>query len=80
MEVAYLRACLYATCCEGKKVEAVKLIPQLGTFWADGASGATGYRTKRREVACCETPLVGPFGNVRTPKTAWVLDRAYANF
>jgi hypothetical protein len=63
-----------------ERVEALKPVPQLGTFWADGASGATGYRTKREEVACCETPLVSPFGYVRTPKTAWVLDRAYANF
>jgi hypothetical protein len=65
---------------ERERVEALKSVPQLGTFWADGASGATGYRTKREEVACCETPLVGPFGYVRTSKTAWVLDRAYANF
>jgi hypothetical protein len=63
-----------------ERVEALKPVAQLGTFWADGASGATGYRTKHREVACCETPLVGPFGYVRTSKTAWVLDRAYANF
>jgi hypothetical protein len=63
-----------------ERVEAEKPVPQLGTFGASGASGATGYRTKREEVACCETRLVGPFGYVRTPKTAWVLDRAYANF
>jgi hypothetical protein len=36
-EVAYVRASLYATRCEGKKVEAVKLVLQLGTFW-DGWS------------------------------------------
>src|SRR5215213_10170598 len=46
----------------------------------DGASGATGYRTKRKEVACRETRLVGPFGYVRTPKTAGGLGRGCANF
>jgi hypothetical protein len=49
-------------------------------FGASGASGATGYRTKRREVARCETRLVGPFSYVRSSKTAWVLDQRYANF
>src|SRR5215218_5023375 len=46
----------------------------------DGASGSTGYRMKRKEVACRETRLVSPFGYVRTPKTAGVLDRGCANF
>jgi hypothetical protein len=63
-----------------ERVEAEKLVPQLGTFWASGASGATGYRTKLEEVASCETRLVSPFGYIRKPKTAWVLDRSYANF
>ena len=31
-----------------ERVEALKSVAQLGTFWADGASGATGYRTMRR--------------------------------
>jgi hypothetical protein len=63
-----------------ERVEALKPVPQLGTYGADGASGATGYRTKRKEVACCETRFVGPFGYVRTPEMVRVLDRAYANF
>ena len=33
MEVACLRPRLYATGCEETKVEAVKPVPQLGTFW-----------------------------------------------
>jgi hypothetical protein len=36
-----------------------------------------------KEVACSETRLVNPFGDVGTPKTiwaAWVLDRGYASF
>jgi hypothetical protein len=36
---------------EGKKVEAEKPVLYVGTFGAGGASGATGYRTKRKEVA-----------------------------
>jgi len=58
----------------------LKPVPQLGTYGADGASGATGYRTKHKEVACCETRFVGPFGCVRTPEMVRVLDRGYANF
>ena len=77
--VACLQPGLYATRYE-KRVEALKPVPQLGTYGADGASGATGYLTKRKEVACCETRFVGPFGYVSTPEMAWVLDQGYANF
>ena len=48
---------------------------------ASGANGATGYRTKCKEVTCCEARLVNPFGGLRVPKkSVWVLDRGYANF
>jgi hypothetical protein len=63
-----------------ERVEALKPVPQLGTYGADGASGATGYLTKRKEVACCETRFVGPFCYVSTPEMVWVLDQGYANF
>src|SRR5215208_7015077 len=41
-------------------------------FGASGASGATGYRMKREEVACCETRLVSLFGYVRSSKIGWI--------
>jgi hypothetical protein len=68
-KVAYVRPWLYAIHYYGKRVEAEKPVPHVGTFWAGGASGATGYRTESKRVACCETLLVGPFGYVRTPET-----------
>jgi hypothetical protein len=57
-----------------ERVEALKPVPQLGTYGASGASGATGYRTKQKELACCETRFVGPIGYVRTPEMVRVLD------
>ena len=33
--VACIPPQLYATCCEGMKVEALKPVPQLGTFWGE---------------------------------------------
>src|ERR687897_3847147 len=41
-------------------------------FGASGASGATGYRMKREEVACCETRLISLFGYVSSSKTGWI--------
>jgi hypothetical protein len=62
-------------------VEALKPVPQFwAPFGAGGASGATGYRTKCKEVARCEARPVNPFGGLRAPKTVWALDRAYAIF
>ena len=80
-----LKGCVRPTkglCCSlrGKEVEASKPVPDLGSFWAGGASGATGYRTKNKGVARCEVRLADPVGVVGTPTMAWVLGRYRANF
>jgi hypothetical protein len=63
----------------GKEVEASKPVPNMGSFWAGGASGATGYRTKNKGVACCEARLADLYGVVGPPTMAWMLGRYRAN-
>ena len=64
----------------GKRVEAKKPVPQLGTSWDEWSQWRNRLPHEEQEVACCETHLVGPSGGRRTPEAAWVLDRSYPNF
>jgi len=67
MGVACLRPWLYATGCEGKKVEAEKPVPHVGTFWGEWSQWSNRLPQAWRGGSSCEARIAEGLGGLRNP-------------